>query len=304
MRNILYILLLSAFSLNAQYSCNQVQPQNLGDTVLIFIKDGQSNSVGQMAAKNGGLTVTPNEYKYTQDSIRINYEGTYLTYDSSITHFPAMKVNTNTSDQSYTNPASAGYNIGNWSVEQSCLRQIPTIIGQKIYFIQNGIGAIDIRQWNSPSGLQWIKLKRYIKHLSDSLIVLGKVPKFVSLAWQQGESDILNNQLNWYGTRLKTLITNVRAINQYTDSIQFVLFRMKYPSTNGSYPNDSVAKLNASIDSVAGVTFRCESINTNSQTMYSYPHYDVLGMINMGYLWFAELYPLIVYRKVKIINYK
>jgi len=235
------LIILFSFSICYGQSISHSNIPLASNIVLVIIVDGQSNAEGIFAPKGQGLYYTSTYMKYTCDSILVNWEGDYLTSDTNTIDFIPMVVNTNTTCVLYSDPANDNYNAGNWGVEQTASRNLQQFLGRKVYVIRNGIGSLDIVRWNSPNGTQWIALKRKINHAISDIEGQGKVPMFVSMAWLQGESDIVLHYAYLYENKLRTLISNIRAISPYTSSMQFCMFKLSAPYNS---PPDSMAVIN------------------------------------------------------------
>lgn len=291
MKKYLLILLVLFACVNlqtySQSSCKQYQAIT-DNRVPVIVLSGQSNAVGQFAAKNYGHIYIPIEqYNKECDSIDIWYEGNYLTKDTNTGTFVKMKPNINTFGwYVQSDPSYSGYDVGEYSVEQSCSRLLSQLYGgKKVYVIKSAKGNRDIRSWDAANdSTQWVELERYIRRATATILASGKIPYFVSMAWLQGESDIINGTTANYLPRLRTLITNIRGINQYTDSMQFVMFRL---SLYGNTPITDMNTVNAAYDSVVTDNpVLNKIIETKGSTYYNSLHYDCPALIFFGSQWY------------------
>lgn len=256
---------------------------NIKEIIPIIIVTGQSNAVATVANKGSGLTSYPLEYQTIQDSLMISYEGNYLTYDTNNTYFATYTPNINTSSYNYSDPANAAYNIGNMAIELKCGDLLKDYYGKKVYIIKAARGSQGIIEWDNGN-IMWVELERKIRKAIQQIKANGSTPLVLSIGFMQGEQDATNGTYHYYGSKLRALIVKMRAMSTEMNNTQFVMFRLSSVSGN---PSIGMNYVNAVFDSIAteNPTIN-KTINTDSQTFWSQPHYDANSIINMGGLWY------------------
>lgn len=214
--------------------------------VPVFMCSGQSNMVG-LAGDDSTLPVA---YQGEQPNIKIYWEGNYLTFPQPGT-YENMHPVLNTRYKSYTDPAHPQFATSGWSAEQRAMHYlIDNGYFNLIYLIKGTIcyGGQPISEWEAPAGAFWLKVKTAIERTVWLMNDIGMNPKFYSFIWLQGESDASDPvKYAVYQTKLEAFLTNLRAINDYTSTMQFVMMKL-----NRAAPPDPAgdAAINAAFDYV------------------------------------------------------
>jgi len=152
------------------------------------------------------------------------------------------------------------------------------------YIIKAVQGGLGISYWESGQTMD-IELATQISDCRTWCIANGKAPVFRSLLWMQGETDIINETLATYQTKLEAFINRTRALHPALWNMKVVIVTISHGLTR--FTTEEVNAMNAIYQSVAVNLSNIELIDTNSMTLTYYDdlHYDYNGVLAIGNAW-------------------
>ena len=189
------------------------------DTVFIIGILGQSNAVGEAGDQS---TLYP-PYQGSQQYIYIAYDGNYITYPQPA-HLENMLPCTNTRHRDYTNPTNEYYYSCGWSAEQRCAHRLQVYKNSYVAVIKSAYGGVS-QAWffDTNEGMQDFIL--FFNAAISDIISWGKIPKFKSIIWLQGESNCVTPD-NYYEGNMEYIINYIRTYSSYLANVNFTMVKL------------------------------------------------------------------------------
>jgi hypothetical protein len=216
-------------------------------------------------------------------------------YSSVTTNLPAgyipmqtdkliIKNNSLKGEWQYLQPtinSSGTENSAYWGLEQSLLHNIiDNNLSTEIRIIKNTLGGAAIDVWNNKDGAMWIDFEKSIETLMMWCRINKKKPNILMIGWIQGEADAASAPLyTTYQQKLTTLIANIRDINSYLASSNFIMQNLSVLQTaldtngrnaiNSAFVNIETGVSNCFIldpDEIAGLAVRVDNVHYSDES--------------------------------------
>lgn len=231
---------------------------------------GQSNSIGYYPED-----ILPTNYNGTQDKISIRFEA--LTGAKFVRMNPAVNCG-------YDLIASPHDKTG-WAAEQSCSHDLLESTGNEVYVVKSGFNGGAISEWDAGKA-PYTQLENGLKSAlnNSNLVTYNKM----SVLWAQGEADcILNSTTDYYETKLRSIISRLRASDTRLANIQIVM--LKLSDLQNSYTSDQRLRINTAFANIAANTANTVVLNSDSITGISVRadggHYTAASQLLIGSAW-------------------
>jgi hypothetical protein len=249
------------------------------DTIYILGVLGQSNAL----AEAGNETTLYIPYQGLQSKIMVVYDGNYLNYPQT-PHLEYMNPCENTVHRDYTDPTNPYHTSVGWGVEQRCAHRFQAYKNTDIVVIKSAYGGVSEAYFfdGYPGMTDFLN---YFNAAITGIKALGKIPKFVSIVWLQGESNSVNPDY-YYEGNTEYIVNYIRTYSPYLANVNFTFIKL---SSELDRPTDNKAIINNAFVTCAANKKRCYVIDTDSLGTHlqgDHLHYTATSLNLIGEAWF------------------